>query len=199
MALTFNNVLEITERKEFRKWLMDNHLREKECWVEVRRTKQPPANCLWYLDTVEEALCFGWIDSTTKKVDGRQMQRFSPRRKGGMWSELNKERCRRLEALGLMTEAGRRELPDMSDKGFLIDPYILERFRKHRKAWSNFKKMPILYQRVRIDTIQRDKTDMAIFDMRLDKLISMSAANKMFGDWNDYGRLLDYKESKGNF
>lgn len=192
MALVFHNVLNITKREVFRQWLIDHHLTETMCWVEVRRTKIPPEDCLWYLDTVEEALCFGWIDSTTKKVDGRQMQRFSPRRKGGMWSELNKERCRRMEALGLMTDAGRRELPDMTDKGFVIDPYILERFKRHRKAWGNFRKFPTLYQRVRIDTIQRDKTDMAVFDKRLDKLIAAAAENKMIGDWNDYGRLLNY-------
>lgn len=192
MALIFDNVLNITKREEFRQWLIDHHQTEAMCWVKVRRTKIPPENCLWYLDTVEEALCFGWIDSTTKKVDGRQMQRFSPRRKGGMWSELNKERCRRMEALGLMTDAGRKELPDMTDKGFIIDPYIIERFKKHRKAWANFRKFPTLYQRVRIDTIQRDKTDMEVFDKRLDKLIATAAENKMIGDWNDYGRLLNY-------
>lgn len=190
MALVFENVLDIKKREEFRRWLMEHHATEQMCWVEVRRTKIPPEDCLWYLDTVEEALCFGWIDSTVKKVDGRQMQRFSPRRKGGMWSELNKERCRRLEALGLMTDAGRAELPDMSPKGFKIAPNILERFKKNRKAWANFRKMPPLYQRVRIDSIQRDRTDMEVFYMRVDKLISMSAQGKMFGDWNDYGRLL---------
>ena len=69
-------------------------------------------------------MCFGWIDSTTKKMDnGVTAQRLAPRRKGSLWSELNKERCRRMERLGLMTDAGRAILPDMSPKGFVIDGY----------------------------------------------------------------------------
>ena len=80
----------------------------------------------WYIDAVEEALCFGWIDSTTKRLpDGTTAQRLCPRRPRSVWSELNKERCRRLERLGLMTDAGRAVLPDMSDSGFSIDGDIL--------------------------------------------------------------------------
>ena len=60
---------------------------------------------------VEEALCFGWIDSTLKRLpDGRLAQRLSPRRKHSHWTELNKQRCADLEARGLMTEAGRQAL-----------------------------------------------------------------------------------------
>ena len=56
------------------------------------------------IDAVEEAMCFGWIDSTTKKMDnGITAQRLAPRRKGSLWSELNKERCRRMERLERMT------------------------------------------------------------------------------------------------
>ena len=77
------------------------------------RSKCPPcsAACLPYIDVVEEALCFGWIDSTLKRLpDGRLAQRLSPRRKRSHWTELNKQRCAALEARGLMTEAGRRAL-----------------------------------------------------------------------------------------
>ena len=62
-----------------------------------------------YIDVVEEALCFGWIDSTLKKLpDGRLAQRLSPRRKNSHWTQLNIDRCIDLEARGLMTPAGRR-------------------------------------------------------------------------------------------
>ena len=65
-------------------------------------------DALAYIDIVEEALCFGWIDSTNKKLpDGRLAQRLSPRRKGSNWTELNKQRCLDLKQRGLMTEAGR--------------------------------------------------------------------------------------------
>ena len=79
----------------------------------MSRAKTPPAGILPYLDVVEEALCFGWIDSTLKKLpDGRLAQRLSPRRKNSHWTELNKERCKRLAEQGLMTDAGLKALND---------------------------------------------------------------------------------------
>ncbi len=86
---------------------MENHSSAKECWVVLSRSKNPPSGVLPYLDVVEEALCFGWIDSTLKKLpDGRLAQRLSPRRKNSHWTELNKHRCEVLISNGLMTDAG---------------------------------------------------------------------------------------------
>ena len=74
----------------------------------MSRSKTPPAGVLQYIDVVEEALCFGWIDSTLKKLpDGRLAQRLSPRRKKSHWTKLNMDRCIDLEDRGLMTPAGR--------------------------------------------------------------------------------------------
>ena len=92
-------MLQMNCRADFRRWLSENHDKEAECWLAVKRGKNPPSDSLWYLDAVEEALCFGWIDSTVKNVDGVALQRFSRRSKKSTWTELNKERCRRLEAL----------------------------------------------------------------------------------------------------
>lgn len=90
-----------------------------------------------------------------------------------------------------MTNAGRKELPDMSEDSFKIDKDIQAAFNDHPQAWQNFQSFPKLYQRVRIDSIQRDKKkDRAVFDKRLAKLIDQSEQGKMFGEWNDYGRLL---------
>ena len=187
------NILNITTREDFRKWLIENHDTETECWVIVKKGKQPPTDHVWYLDAVEEILCFGWIDTTHKNIDGVDTQRFTPRTSKSPWSELNKERVRRLEKLGLMTNAGRAVLPDMSENGFVIDEEIYQAFQENLVAWDNFQSFPTLYQRVRVDSIQRDKKkDRAVFDKRLEKLIQQSEAGKMFGDWNDYGRLLDY-------
>ena len=75
----------------------------------MSRSKTPPAGVLQYIDVVEEALCFGWIDSTLKRLpDGRLAQRLSPRRKNSHWTKLNMGRCINLEDRGLMTPAGRR-------------------------------------------------------------------------------------------
>lgn len=102
-------LLEYSDRSQLRAWLEENHSREKECWVVVSRSKTPPAGILPYVDVVEEALCFGWIDSTLKKLpDGRLAQRLSPRRKNSHWTKLNMDRCMDLEDRGLMTPAGRR-------------------------------------------------------------------------------------------
>ena len=187
------NILNIKTRSDFRKWLEKNHNKETECWMVAKKGKTPPEDCVWYLDSVEEVLCFGWIDTTHKKIDGVDLQKFTPRATKSPWSELNKERCRRLEKLGLMTDAGRAVLPDMSENGFVIDSEIMQAFSENPEAWKNFTSFPPLYQRVRIDSIQRDKKkDRVVFEKRVKKLIEQSAAGKMFGDWNDYGRLIDY-------
>ncbi len=105
------NLLTCCDRQQLRQWLEANHASKRSCWVACSRSKQPVPDTLPYLDIVEEALCFGWIDSTLKKLpDGRLAQRLSPRRKGSHWTELNCERYRQLEARGLMTDAGRRAL-----------------------------------------------------------------------------------------
>ena len=106
------NLLEYATRAQLRQWLADNHRTAKECWVTVNRSKQPRTDCIPYVEVVEEALCFGWIDSTVKRLpDGRCAQRLSPRRKNSHWTELNLQRCRSLAERGLMTEAGWQAVP----------------------------------------------------------------------------------------
>lgn len=108
--MEITKLLEFREREELRRWLAANHCQEKECWVATYRRKEKPEGvCLRYLDVVEEALCFGWIDSTCKSMgDGRLAQRLSPRQKRSHWTALNRERCAELERSGLMTDAGRK-------------------------------------------------------------------------------------------
>ena len=104
-------LLEFSQRQQLRDWLQKNHTSVTECWVILSRSKNSPVGVLPYLDVVEEALCFGWIDSTLKKLpDGRLAQRLSPRRKNSHWTELHKQRCQELESRGLMTPAGRNAL-----------------------------------------------------------------------------------------
>lgn len=190
VTLRLNNILEIRNRQEFREWLKENHSKEKECWVFCKRGKPINSSSFWYLDAVEEALCFGWIDSTTKKLANGTAQRFTPRSKSSLWSELNKERCRRLERLGLMTEAGRAVLPDVSAQGFIVDPVILNELKKDEEVWNNFISFPLLYQRVRIDTIQIKKKTPTLYKSRLEKLVTNTKRGILYGNWNDYGRLL---------
>lgn len=191
MHLKPNNLLDAKNRDELLEWLKSNYNTATECWVKVKRGRPKDDVTFWYIDAVEEAMCFGWIDSTTKKLDsGITVQRLAPRKKNSIWSELNKERCRRMEKLGRMTDAGRKVLPDMSPSGFKIDADILKALKADKQAWKNFKSFPPLYQRVRIDTIQIKKNQPELFEKRLQKLIQNTKAGKMYGEWNDNGRLL---------
>ena len=156
----------------------------------VKRGKVPPKNNVWYLDAVEEAICFGWIDSTLKTIDRRSMQRFSPRTRHSTWSELNKERYRRLERLGLMTKAGQMAEADHLNEPFEIDPDILARFQKCPDIWKLFQGFPERYQRIRLDFIQREKKrNRPLFEKRLNTLLEWTAQGKLLGHWDDYGRL----------
>lgn len=137
-------------------------------------------------------MCFGWIDGVKKKIAETGLaQRLSPRSKKSSWTELNKERVRRLEKLGLMTDEGRKVLPDMDVDSFRIHPVIEQRLKEEKHVYENFKAFPDLYKRVRIDTIQSIKNQPELFESRLDKFITNTRENKMYGQWNDNGRLLD--------
>ena len=104
------NLLHLGNRSELRQWLKENYNKEKCCWVVTYRSKCSPGwPAIPYIEVVEEALCFGWIDSTLKRLpDGRLAQRLSPRRPKSHWIQLNMDRCVDLEDRGLMTEAGRQ-------------------------------------------------------------------------------------------
>ncbi len=190
--MAYRNVLDITSRTEFRGWLEQHSRTEKECYVCATRGRPKDDDRLWYIDAVEEALCFGWIDSTIRTIDGRRMQRFSPRRKNGNWTELNKERVRRLERLGLMTDAGRAVLPPMDDP---VTDEEIESALKDAGVWCTFTTFHPLYQRVRISNLcscrDRDRTS---YEKALRHLIEETAEGRMFGDWNDHGRLLDHED-----
>jgi uncharacterized protein YdeI (YjbR/CyaY-like superfamily) len=96
--------LHTTSREQWRGWLVENHSTKREIWISTTKSEDG----LQYLDAVEEALCFGWIDSTLKRLpDGRLAQRLSPRRKKSHWAQLNIQRCHDLEQRGLMMPSGR--------------------------------------------------------------------------------------------
>ena len=185
------NILDVANRTGFRSWLMAHHATETECWVVVKRGRPTDPGVFYYLDAVEEALCFGWIDSIQRVNDGVRMQRFTPRSPRSTWTELNKERVRRLERLGLMTDAGRAVLPAMGPRSFRIDPDV-ERALKDARAWSKFKSFPQLYQRVRAYNVAfYKKRDPELYAKSLNNLVTRTKRGEMFGEWNDYGRLLE--------
>lgn len=91
-----------------------------------------------------------------------------------------------------MTDAGRAVLPQMGVRSFRIDPDI-ESAMKTARCWSKFKSFPSLYQRIRAYNVAfYKKRNPKTFDRSLKHLIDETKKEKMFGEWNDYGRLLDY-------
>ena len=82
-------ILDVKNRFEFREWLSEHSAAEPECWIRLKRGRPDDDSVFWYLDAVEEALCFGWIDSTVRYENGFSIQRFSPRKKNSPWTELN--------------------------------------------------------------------------------------------------------------
>ena len=188
--MSFSAKLDGLDRTGLRHWYVQHAAHARECWVQVTRVAQVAPVALSYLDAVEEALCFGWIDSVVRRMeDGVTRQRFSPRRPGSAsnWSELNKARCARLIRLGLMTPAGSEALSRA--RRFCIAEDILAALRADQVVWRNFRSFPELYRRVRIDTIQIKRKQPDLFARRLAKFIDFTRRGEMFGAWNDGGRL----------
>ena len=132
---------------------------------------------------------FGWIDSVVNVIDGQTYQRFSPRTKRSPWTELNKERARRLIKLGLMTKDGKKVLPPLGPRSFKIDKDVEQALKKAR-VYKKFKSFPDLYQRVRVYNVAFYKTiDKASYERALKHLIDETKKGRMYGNWNDYGRL----------
>ena len=182
------NTFYTSDRNEWRAFLSAHFEDTPEIWF-VFPMKESGEEGLSYNDAVEEALCFGWIDSTQKMLGGIRMQRFGPRKKNSPWTELNKQRVRRLETLGLMTDAGRAVLPDMSKRSFKMDADV-ETALKQARVWSKFKSFPPLYQRVRAYNVAFYKTrNPVLYDKALSHLIAETKQGRLFGAWNDYGRL----------
>ena len=99
-------ILYISNRKEWRKWLKENHDVVREVWL-IYYKKHTGKPRIPYDDAVEEALCFGWIDSTVKRIDDEKYcQKFTPRKDKSNWSEHNKNRVAKMIKMGKMTTAG---------------------------------------------------------------------------------------------
>ncbi len=111
MAPQIGETLTVTKAADFRKWLRKNHATKKEIWL-VQYKKGTAKASIPYTAAVEEAVCYGWIDSTIRSIDAESYAtRFTPRRPKSNWTETNLALARRLEAEGRMTTAGRRTLP----------------------------------------------------------------------------------------
>jgi uncharacterized protein YdeI (YjbR/CyaY-like superfamily) len=177
-AVKITETVEAKDRDEWRAWLAAHHDKKREIWLLFPSSGERVS----YLHAVEEALCFGWIDGIQKRMDAEHTaQRFTPRRPKSHWTELNKERARRLIASGRMSEAGYATLPDLSVESFTIAPDILEALQSDAQTWENFQNFPDVYQRIRIGYIEEQRRQPEVFKTRLDNFLRKTRDNKMFG------------------
>ena len=145
--MKLGKTLYIQNRKDWRTWLGKNYDKEKEIWLIYPR-KSSGRSRIEYNDAVEEALCFGWIDSTVKNVDKERFaQRFSPRKPTSHLSQMNRERVRKLITQRKMTKAGLAAIarvfdPEAEEERFVVPPDILAELKANPEAWKNFQNLP---------------------------------------------------------
>ena len=179
--MEISKTLHVTNPKDWRAWLKKNYKTEKEIWL-VYYKKATGRPRIEYNDAVEEALCFGWIDSTAKRLDEeRTAQRFSPRRPNVQYSQANKERLRSLVEQGKVIKEVLDSLGDMLTEKFEIPPDILNAIQANEEAWKNFQKFSDSYKRIRIAFIDGARNRPEEFQKRLMYFIKMTEKNKMFG------------------
>lgn len=182
--MQITNTLYITDREEWREWLAEHHATEPDVWLVYYR-KESGKPRLAYNDAVDEALCFGWIDSTYKDIDEERFaQRFSPRNPKSPFSPMNKERARRLIEQGRMTQAGLDKLGDSLDSlddTFEVPPDILAALQADPQTWEHFQSFPESYKRIRVGWVEGARHRPEEFEKRLRYFLKMTSKNKRFG------------------
>ena len=168
-----------TERQIWRKWLSENFETEKEIWF-IFPTKQSGEIQLPYNDVVEEALCFGWIDSTSGHLDNlHEIRRFSPRKKNSNYSRLNVERLIWLENHKMIHPKIRNSIINIISNPYKFPRDIIDEIKKDDIAWNHFKSFSEPYKRIRISHINDSRSNPIEFKKRLEKFISKTRLNKL--------------------
>lgn len=180
-ALNAEDLLEVDSRKEWRSWLRKNHRSAKEVWLIYYR-KGSGRERIAYNDAVEEALCFGWIDSIVRSIDERRFaQRYSPRKPSTPYSPANQERMHKLIAAGKVSKDVLEALPKFKEPRLVVAKDILEAIKADKEAWANYRKLSPGYKRIRIGFIEGARNRPAEFQKRLNYFIKMTAKGKMYG------------------
>ncbi len=142
---------------EFRKWLENNHKKETELLVGFYRVSTSKPSLTWS-QSVDQALCFGWIDGIRRKIDEESYSiRFTPRRRKSNWSAINMNKVEELIKLGLITEEGLKayELRSESNsrnyiherESVKLDPKYENLFKTNKLAWVFFEKQAPSYKK----------------------------------------------------
>lgn len=173
---------------ELREWLKSNHSKSSEIYVGLYKKTSQKLSLTWS-QSVDEALCFGWIDGLTKSIDNESYCiRFTPRRKNSVWSARNINKVEKLLKAGLMTRAGidaynlrsrhKSSVYAHEQKEILIDEHYEEDFKKNTRAWVYFEEQTsVSYRKTVKHWIMSGKRE-ATRRSRLEKTIEASAAGR---------------------
>lgn len=170
---------------DLRKWFEKNHDRLSEQWVGFYKKGSGRPSITWP-ESVDEALCFGWIDGVRKSIDDESYKiRFTPRKKTSTWSAVNIKRVGELVELGLMHPSGLAAFERREEKRSRIysyeqgdvdlDPHYLRQFKRNKKAWAFFESQPPSYRKTATHWVIRAKQESTRLK-RLGTLIEDSAA-----------------------
>lgn len=179
--MEITQTLYVTNRKDWRNWLKKHYKTEPEIWLVFpkKATGEPRVS---YNDAVEEALCFGWIDSIMKKLDDdHNAQRFSPRKAKTNYSQPNIERLRTLVAQKKVIKEVADTLTDILNAEFVFPPDILTALQADKEAWKNYQTLSEPYKRIRIAFIETARKRPEEFKKRLRHFIEVTAKNKQIG------------------
>ena len=162
-------MLHVTTREAWRAWLREHHDRETEVWL-VYNKRHTGRRRVEYGDAVREALCFGWIDSIVRRLDGgRYAQKFTPRKPRSRWSALNRRRFASLVEEGGMTKAGLASAPPRKTRAeaaearrrrgpVVVPAYLVRALKTNRRAWRHFDALAPSYRRLYVLWIDAAKT-----------------------------------------
>lgn len=180
------DTLEVESRGEWRDWLARHHDSRAEIWL-VFRKRHCGGPTVALGEAVEEALCFGWIDSLVKRLDDeRYARKFTPRKPDSRWSSINRRRYTQMKARGLLAEPGLRR-PPTARSGDAPRPslerlpaYLEEALRADAEVWRRFGGLAPSYRRAYIAWIDSAKRD-ATKRRRLEQAIAALAAGNTLG------------------
>jgi uncharacterized protein YdeI (YjbR/CyaY-like superfamily) len=186
------DTLEVRSRADWRTWLQQNHERKVGIWL-ITFKKASGKIHLPYNDAVEEALCFGWIDSVPGKVDElRTKLWFSPRKPGTGWSKANKERVQRLMATNQIQSAGLQKIETAKNDGswakldaveaLEIPPDLLAAFDQHPGSAENFAAFPRSAKRGILEWILQAKKP-GTRQKRIEETARLASKNERANQW----------------
>ena len=168
-----------SDRNEWRKYLSEHFETSPEIWF-VFPMQGSGEESLSYNDAVEEALCFGWIDSVIKHIDElHRAQRFSPRRIGSPYSQPNIERLILLDEQGLIHPKIRDSVLPIIQAPFVFPSDILDVIKQDEATWENYQHFSEPYKRIRIAYIEAARKHPEEFQKRLNSFLAKTKRNKL--------------------